>query len=85
MGCPKARKRLSPARHDPKYFSVWPAQPDISDRVWAKVASMNGHEHNPFKGRHGMAHIEAKMLIYSLKPHFILHFHKRHKAIDDAS
>jgi hypothetical protein len=40
MGRSEARKKSTvQARHDTKYFSVGPARPDISDRVWAEVTA----------------------------------------------
>jgi hypothetical protein len=61
MGRPEARKKsMALARHDPKYFSVGPARPDIPGQVWAEVAGHGRARAWPVKGRHEMAHIEAR-------------------------
>jgi hypothetical protein len=40
MGRPEARKKsTAQARYGPKYFSVGPARPIISGRVWVEVES----------------------------------------------
>jgi hypothetical protein len=83
MGRAEARKK-----HDPKYFSAGPAQPDISGRVWAEVGPWAGTSTVRLRQARNDTYKGTKRPIYLLKPHFIPYFHvlyKEHKIRDNAS